>query len=178
MAVRELLERDHIEINRLYSEVLGHLTLGKREEALESLDLFWARLAVHIRAEHHHLFPAVSRLAEGRDNQIEDAGSQTELKAIIADLRRDHDRFMRELAKAVKELRSIQNDSDVSPLAIDDVRARVEAVGNGLTDHNRLEEERVYSLVEAFSSCSDVAELYQSVASELANLPPRFNTGH
>ena len=47
-----LLEKDHTEVDQLYNEVVGRLDAGSSEEVLERLDLFWARLAVHIRAEH------------------------------------------------------------------------------------------------------------------------------
>lgn len=168
MSICQVLEHDHTEIDRLYAEVLDLLIPGKQQAALQGLDLFWARLAVHIRAEHLHLFPAVGGLAEGL------AGG-AELTATIATLRRDHDLFMRELAGAIKELRTVQNGTVPPASALNQIRARVEDVGDRFAEHNRIEEERIYSLESALST-ADAGELLRSISSELAALRPRFNT--
>ena len=52
----------------------------------------WARLAVHIRTEHLHLFPAIARRVNAAERAIDR-------------LRADHDFFMRELAQAIAILR-------------------------------------------------------------------------
>ena len=62
------------------------------------------RPAVHIRAEHLRLFPAV--LSATRD----DAGLYAEVESAVAALRRDHDFFMRELAAAVNALWKVANE--------------------------------------------------------------------
>lgn len=43
---------DHSEIDQLIHELLGALDKKDRAQSFEHLDLLWARLAVHIRAEH------------------------------------------------------------------------------------------------------------------------------
>ncbi len=37
-------------------------------EIFEKLDIFWARLAMHIRAEHLHLFPVTLKALESKDD--------------------------------------------------------------------------------------------------------------
>ncbi len=160
MSVREVLERDHTEIDVLYADVLELLIRDNGDAALKLLDLLWARLAVHIRAEHHHLFPAVLAL-------------DAELRPVIDSLRRDHDFFMRELATAVRELRTAKRAHAGKSLALGSVRARVKAVGNRLADHNRTEEERIYPR-DANLDSTNGSDLVRSLRSELVNLPPRF----
>jgi hypothetical protein len=57
--VDEQLTADHLSLDKLLQQL--HLALANNdlEESRTKLDLFWARLAVHIRAEHLHLFPMV-----------------------------------------------------------------------------------------------------------------------
>jgi hypothetical protein len=55
----DLLERDHEELDGVLGELLLALDHGERDESFARLDLLWARLAIHIRAEHLCLFPAI-----------------------------------------------------------------------------------------------------------------------
>ena len=169
---RELLERDHAEIDLLYQDVVKHFDAGIRDTVIERLDLFWARLAVHIRAEHLHLFPAVLRsnartLSEGKE-------LVPDLVSVIAQLRRDHNGFMYELAGAIKALRAVAADDQKLALVLKDVRERLMVVKQNLDRHNRLEEERIYALEEISMSSEDHSQLYQLISRELANMPSRF----
>ena len=54
-----LLADDHSAVDKLLLSVRAALEAQDASRSHAALDLFWARLAVHIRAEHLHLFPAV-----------------------------------------------------------------------------------------------------------------------
>lgn len=82
-----MLDHDHRELSKIFDEVFLILTsyppirsvgdlppetpaavsidssagTASAKELYQKLDLFWARLAVHIRAEHLHMFPALLR---------------------------------------------------------------------------------------------------------------------
>jgi hypothetical protein len=53
----ERLAGDHVALDRLLKQLQATLNNGDVNACYASLDLFWAKLAVHIRAEHLHLFP-------------------------------------------------------------------------------------------------------------------------
>ena len=62
----DFMEQDHAALGEIFHQLDSALGEGDRVRAFELLDLAWARLAVHIRAKHLHLFPAVfNTLAEG-----------------------------------------------------------------------------------------------------------------
>ena len=91
-----VLSDDHREVDLLLADALENLRLGNGLEAFQALDLFWARLAMHIRAEHLHLFPAV----------LNTSHPDSEVPQTLEALRRDHDFFMHELADAIKAMRA------------------------------------------------------------------------
>ena len=150
------LETDHHELDLIYREAVDALSSGNAAAALGSVDLFWARLAVHIRAENVRLFPAVPR------NEQNDA--------VIARLRRDHDEFMKALAGAVRLLRGPETSTSVS-----EARTIVLKLGESLAEHDRLEEETVYRDAGTQMSHAQRAELALSIDAELQNIPPRFS---
>lgn len=55
----ELMERDHELLGDLLQKLEGALERRDVVKSFSLLDLFWARLAVHIRAENVCLFPAI-----------------------------------------------------------------------------------------------------------------------
>jgi hypothetical protein len=56
---------DHVALGAVLRQLQEALDTGDIEACHARLDLFWERLAVHIRAEHLHLFPAViNRLSD------------------------------------------------------------------------------------------------------------------
>jgi hypothetical protein len=58
--MNNLLASDHDELDELLDKLFASFDAsGSVEQIYQKLDLFWARLAVHIRAEHLHLFPLI-----------------------------------------------------------------------------------------------------------------------
>ena len=159
----ELLSNDHAQIDLLLADTLEKLEAND-PDAFSALDLFWARLAMHIRAEHLHLFPAVKIISETE--------LLSDMPGILERLRRDHDFFMHELADVIKDMRSLtaENEHETKRHAA----RRVEAIRDRLVDHNAIEEERIYPLRSVLSQ-QDEEELSRSIAKELNNLPPRFS---
>lgn len=159
-----MLSDDHSEVDVLLDDALDKLRGGDLLQAFDALDLFWARLAVHIRAEHLHLFPAALKICESE--------AVSGIPEILERLRRDHDLFMHELAEAIKSMRAVTPESE--PDVRLDVLARLETVRDRLAEHNTIEEERIYGL-RRFLSPGDQDMLARSLAKELANLPPRIS---
>src|SRR4051794_10723682 len=104
----DFMEQDHVALGEVFRELdraLGDLNVAR---SFELLDLAWARLAVHIRAEHLHLFPAVlNALSEnsGADNPAKP--SLAEARVCLERLREDHNFFMSEFADAIRILREL-----------------------------------------------------------------------
>ena len=147
------LAHDHREVDIILGQVFEALDSFDANDALNQLDLFWARLAVHIRAEHLVLFPAV----------IETEGDMSEK---IIDLRNDHDFFMKELADLIKKLRQTIDGAEVD---LDAIRSRLGTIKKRLEQHNRIEEADIYPL-----TASGDAALLDRIDTQLRNLPPRF----
>lgn len=148
---------DHDDVGEVLKELLTALDNKDGETSFAKLDLLWARLAVHIRAEHLHLFPAVaSRLAEA--------------PAIVEDLRIDHDFFMRALAGAIGIFREQSEDTDFAA-----VRNTVREVEKRLTIHNKIEEDQIYRWASIILTEPEKSELLARINAELENRPPRFS---
>ena len=100
-----VLADDHSEIDTLIGDLLSALDEGDKSKAFARLDLLWARLAVHIRAEHLCLFPTILRA-----NFSNTGGGPTyqEAQRAIDQLRLDHEFFMRELGTIVNGMRNQQ----------------------------------------------------------------------
>src|SRR3982751_876507 len=103
----QTLKTDHEEL----AEILDQLKvqLGKQDlpRAFETLDLFWASLAVHIRAENICLFPAVLNAPQSKFGVSNGMPDFEEVKAMVSSLRADHHHFMSELGEAMKEVRGL-----------------------------------------------------------------------
>lgn len=171
----ELLGNDHAALDKLLKTLLAVLDDGQTAAVLERLDLFWARLAMHIRAENLHLFPAIlSRLEQlPQKNQSLLPASTGEA---IAQLRSDHDFFMHELAAAIKALRRSKDlgQWEGEGHTLDAVRVRIMAIASRLESHNQVEEGLVYGLPAKVLTPSEQRTLTTSIERELQNLPPRF----
>jgi iron-sulfur cluster repair protein YtfE (RIC family) len=157
-----LLTSDHTELNQLLTEALWMLESHDRAEIYPAVDLFWARLAMHIRAEHLHVFPSLLKAYENREESADIARN-------VAVLRDDHDFFMRELADIIKVLREFNDDNEMKTYL--DVLRRLEAVTQRLKAHNELEEKAIYGVV---AKALESDKLAFSVEKELENIPPRF----
>lgn len=161
--VSDLLERDHDELDGLFASVLSSLAVGDCQQLYLDLDYFWARLAMHIRAEHHALFPALRGLSSVND--IED---------ILQQLRVDHDFFMVEIARAIKALRLVFSFSNEAE-TIEVVKDLLGPIQTRLAAHNVTEETGIYQIIaSAQLPDAQLRELQTAIKHELDNLPPRF----
>jgi hypothetical protein len=174
----KLLKDDHAEVGGLFKELDAALGAGDKEKAFALLDMVWARLAVHIRAEHLCLFPAILHtLAAHPQAQLKAGVTNAQAQALIAHLRDDHNFFMDELASAVKVMRQLLAKPDDKAEAdglLLEVRQKVEAVGSRLDEHNGLEEEQLYRWPADLLTAAEQARLLARVQRELENMPPRF----
>lgn len=173
--VPSALEEDHNQLADLLSDLRSRLKGGNAQEAFAALDIFWARLAIHIRAEHLCLFPAILNAAPAKFN-IRDVPSFAMASAAIETLRADHNSFMDELAKAVKSFRELLADERTidKGARLDEIKRRVETVALRLESHNVLEEEQIYNLPDLILSTSEREHLSVAIERELNNLPQRF----
>lgn len=93
-----VLTDDHAKIDTLTDDLSAALEEGDKLKDFALLDLLWARLAVHIRAEHLCLFPSI--LGANFSNTAT-GPTYEEAQGVIDQLRLDHEFFMRELGKRV-----------------------------------------------------------------------------
>ena len=175
--VLEILERDH----KLLSELLHDLKSGLQQQdekrAFELLDLFWARLAVHIRAENLCLFPAILNTPVEEFSNRRGLPSFEEAKTIVERLGADHNFFMDELARSVKTFREILADPQSAQHVaetLETIRKRVDAVSGRLESHDALEEDQVYEWPGLILGVSELQDLRVALRRELDNLPRRF----
>lgn len=151
----DLLASDHRELDALLLQVQEGLENAEDAALVERIDRLWMRLAVHIRAEHKALFPAVMEQAPGLQSEIQ------ELKA-------DHDAFMTGLSTSLRILRSPNPDRTLVRHALESLRKR-------LTAHNRIEESRIYPLADDLP-LDRRSMLIQGLQRELGTLPDRYRT--
>ena len=174
MTENTLLAHDHSELDDALAGLLSALSDGDAARSLEGLDCFWARLAVHIRAENFHLFPALLCAIERRDESTSPAGEPKtdEVQTLIARLRENHDFFMTELAAAVKQLRGLCKCAQ--PGGIGEVREKIEAVSRRLEVHNALEGSQAYGWASVLLDPREQVASHGKIRWELKNLPARF----
>jgi hemerythrin superfamily protein len=169
-----VLTDDHSEIDILIGDLLAALEQGEKSKAFARLDLLWARLAVHIRAEHLWLFPSIL------EANLSDAGSgpaYQEVQSAIDQLRLDHEFFMRELGTTVKGMRNQLDvsDNELVSKQFREVRCSVLEIQTRLAKHNHLEENHVYKWVDVLLDEAQRSSLMTRIRSELKNTPPRFS---
>jgi hemerythrin superfamily protein len=156
--VRLRLSDDHHAVSEVLEQLLTALENKDVQTSHSRLDLLWARLAVHIRAEHLHLFPAVTdRLSEAQ--------------AVVKTLRADHDFFMHELARAIGILRELPGSDAKLPA----VARVVREVEERLATHNEIEENQIYRWSSSIMTEPEQLELLARINAELENRPPRFS---
>lgn len=155
---------DHDAVDELLRQLLTALDNKDVQATYSRLDLLWARLAVHIRAEHLHLFPTVTKHLR-------------EAQPIVENLRSDHDFFMRELAQSIAVLRelpaNIVTASDEAKL--DRVGTAVLEIEKRLIVHNEIEESQIYRWSSTILTETEQSELLARINAELENRPPRFS---
>ena len=160
----ELLIDDHAALDKLLNELQAALRSSDLETAHAKLDLFWARLAVHIRAEHLHLFPIfLKKLGE-------------EAQTVVAQLRQDHEFFMHQLALAIEIMRELLTlpKQLIAPEGLKNVKNIVLEVEERLTRHNEVEENQVYRWAATLLNSAEQAKLVKQITAELRNRPSRF----
>lgn len=163
-----VLAHDHSEIDTLTGDLLAALEEGDKLRVFPRLDLLWARLAVHIRAEHLCLFPAIL----GADFTIRSDGPQyQEVQSAIDQLRLDHEFFMRELGATINIMRQ-ENASE----QLRKVHRSVVVIHSRLTKHNHLEENHIYKWVHVLLGEAERPALAARLKRELENAPPRFSS--
>jgi hypothetical protein len=156
---RQRLLDDHNAVSEVLRQLLAALDNKDVQTSYSRLDLLWARLAVHIRAEHLHLFPAVM-------NRLKEA------QPVVEKLRSDHDFFMHELARAVGVLREL-NASDGAKLGA--VGDTVREIEKRLATHNEIEENQIYHWASTILTVPEQTDLAARINAELENRPPRFS---
>lgn len=172
-----VLGDDHSEIHALIHELLTALDQENTAQSFELLDLLWARLAVHIRAEHHCLFPSILDASPHNFTGSSGTPKYDEAKSAIDSLRHDHDFFMHELGIAVNRMRKkeTRSDHDLASKILRDVRSSVVKVQSRLDTHNRLEENHIYKWVNVLLDETKRLTLMASIRQELENIPPRLS---
>ena len=172
-----LLADDHSEVDLLLRDLWREFDRGATRAVFERLDYFWARLAVHIRAEHLHLFRVLLAATDGaKAAGAQSAPTREEVRDCVERLREDHDFFMHELAGAVNEARELasREGAEVGE-ALLRIRERVRGVAERLVEHNQVEEQKVYLWPAALFDEAALAELNREMKHEIENLPPRFS---
>lgn len=162
--VRQRLSDDHYAVGELLEQLLAALANRDVPRSYAKLDLLWARLAVHIRAEHLHLFPVIE-------------STVVEVQPELEGLRADHDFFMRVLAGAIGILRElperIVTAGDEAKFAA--VRDTVREVEKRLAAHDEIEEGQIYRWSCIILTQPEQVELLSRINAELDNRPPRFS---
>jgi hemerythrin superfamily protein len=169
-----MLTYDHSEIDTLAGDLLVALEEGDKLKVFARLDLLWARLAVHIRAEHLCLFPSIL----GANFSNTGTGpTYEEAQGVINQLRLDHEFFMRELGKRVNSMRKQRDASDNELVSkqFRKVRCSVVEIQTRLVKHNQLEENHVYQWVNVLLNETERLVLLDRITRELENIPARFN---
>jgi hemerythrin-like domain-containing protein len=170
------LADDHQELENLARELETVLEANDAQAVYSTLDLFWARLAVHIRTEHLLLFPLVLNALEKSEPEVEDLPPIEEAQRTVARLRSDHDFFMRELARAIAVLREVRTPSDSQDISagLRGVEKSFAAVRQRLAEHNEVEELKVYRWVALLLNTKEIEKLASQISVELGKRPPRF----
>jgi hypothetical protein len=111
-SVESLLEGDHESLGQLLTELDLALTDVNVSLSFELLDLFWTRLAVHIRAENLHLFPALANAPPSLFTGKDCLPTPDDAQKVLEHLRADHNFFMKELAEMVRVMRDMTADNN------------------------------------------------------------------
>ena len=174
--VSERLINDHAALDKVLKQLQTALRSSDVGLVHTKLDLFWARLAVHIRAEHLHLFPTI--LSSVEDAAVGNAPSPTldEAQTVVAQLRQDHDFFMHELARAVEIMRRLLTTSEPNVLAkgLADVKNTLFQVEQRLAKHNEIEESQIYRWATIVLNSEEQEKLVKRITMELGKHPSRF----
>jgi iron-sulfur cluster repair protein YtfE (RIC family) len=174
--MKDFLTSDHLELDSLLQKLFAAFDDGDVSDVFKKLDFFWARLAMHIRAEHLHLFPAILK-AVRKDERISSSGLMPTLEDVensIRTLQNDHNFFMVELGETVKQMSDLRkNNPPDKAESLARLREKINVVRERLKTHNELEESQVYYWAEILSP-AEIPALQAKIQREIENLPPRF----
>ena len=170
------LEADHHSLGELLTVFRTALAIGDIKTAHADLDLFWARLAVHIRSEHIHLFPSILNATLNAKDHA-DGPSLAEAEATIQALVDDHDFFIRELSSAIMALRELLTRDDRARVeeSLAQIGQIVGRVEQRLRTHNQTEEETIYRWVGFLLDTEKQSVLKHKIDDDLLKRPPRFD---
>jgi hemerythrin-like domain-containing protein len=171
-SVPQVLGEDHQDLSGLLAQLRSALNGRNLHFGFRLLDLFWARLAMHIRAENLHLFPAI--LAAAKSRPVGGRPTCDEVTVAIEALRQDHNFFMQELSESIQSFRAALTQEALPQGICESVSDRIEIFSKRLDRHNRLEEEQVYQWAALVLSPTQLQRLNASLRRELGNMPPRF----
>jgi hypothetical protein len=174
--VDEQLIADHLALDKLRQQLQRALANRKLEETREKLDHFWARLAVHIRAEHLHLFPLLLNTLQLKKPLPGPAPPIEAAEGAVTTLQSDHDFFMSELGRAVKIIHGLPASADpwMVETALHEIAHKVEQVSRRLMTHNDMEESQIYRCVSIVLTSEEQVDLAQRISAELIKRPARF----
>jgi hypothetical protein len=174
--VDDQLIADHLSLDKLRQQLQRALANRELDETREKLDIFWARLAVHIRAEHLHLFPLVLNKLQLKKPLPGPAPTIEEAEGAVTILQSDHDFFMSELGRAVKIIHGLPASADPSMVetALHEIAHQVEEVSRRLMTHNDLEESQIYRWVSIVLTSEEQLDLARRISTELIKRPARF----
>jgi Hemerythrin HHE cation binding domain len=174
--VSEQLIDDHAALDKVLKQFQTALRGGELKTAHAKLDLFWARLAVHIRAEHLHLFPTALRSLKIAGVNLPSVASLDEAETVIAELRQDHDFFMHGLARAVEITRKLSTvvEHPLLKEGLNTLTNIVFEIEQRLLKHNETEENQVYRWATALLNSEEQAKLANQITTELRTHPSRF----
>lgn len=174
-ATEKLLASDHASLDQLFVALVLAIDENDSVESLSRLDLLWARLGMHIRAEHLWLFPSILDALDGAHGDHTTTLDKDVVRDTIEGLKGDHNFFMHEFARAINILRPIRLTNKESANGWQEtVRKIVLAIRQRLKAHNEVEEENVYRWASLLLIGPNQARLASLVKNELENLPPRF----
>src|SRR5690606_27590461 len=162
--IADLLESDHDYIDEILNGAFAAIETGDGERLFACADMFWARLGMHIRAEHLYLFPALEHASAAP----KDTSGKEEVEQVLTALREDHNFFMRGMIQVMKSWRKNPNGDDAVADILKSIAAR-------LAEHDSTEETRVYRWADEVLNKSDRAALEERMLRESTNLPPRFS---
>src|SRR5215207_5190246 len=158
-SVEFLLEGDHESLGQLLTELDLALTDVDVSRSFELLDLFWARLAVHIRAENLHLFPALANAPRSLFTGKDCLPTPDDAQKVLDHLRADHNFFMKELAEMIRVMRDMAANQQANSEEVDDLRKRLMTITSRLEAHNELEETQAYGGVGLLFDPQTTADL-------------------
>src|SRR5262252_9183149 len=171
------LADDHNALSELLRQLQEALIGKDLAASYARLDLFWAKLAVHIRAEHLHLFPAIVKNSNsGSLLSPISQPSSVEARWTISRLRADHEFMMHELAGLMESMRELSKVNDSARIAkeLAAIREVTVELEKRLVIHNEFEEGQVYRWISSVMDEPEQSDLAASVEQELRNRPPRF----